>query len=250
MILQAALPHTPWADPALSRLPGLRPVEGPWIVVDDAYGAQMAEKARLMAQRRAAVMQVLPGAGDALAELLETVLRDLPANFARRGGGVVCPDGREVATDGAPLEVIGQLIQEDVLLLRKQGAEHVLIAGLLCFPASWTLAEKIGRPLTAIHGPVPVYDAGLAARVQRLFDLARPGQPVWRANALAYAEAALFHPRTEAAPRVDAVPRFLRSERQTILSLPRSDAAVFAVHTWVVPFERLTEAQRAGCPGL
>ncbi|PWJ19090.1 heme-dependent oxidative N-demethylase family protein [Jannaschia seohaensis] len=249
-ILQRALPFTPWADPALSRLPGMRPVEGSWIVVDDAYAAQMAERARLIAARPQAVRQVLPEAGPALEELREIVLRDLPEGFAREGAGMRCPDGRVVALEGDPLDVVGALIQEDVLILLPAGAEHRLVAGLLCFPASWTLAEKMGRPLTAIHRPVPVYDSDLAPRVQRLFDRAQPGRPLWRANALAYADPALHQPRREADPRQDAAPRYLRSERQTVLRLPQSDAVLFAVHTYVVPFDRLTPAQREGCPGL
>ena len=32
----------------------------------------------------------------------------------------------------------------------------------MCFPAGWRLAEKAMRPLTAIHDPVPDYDADIA----------------------------------------------------------------------------------------
>jgi hypothetical protein len=54
--------------------------------------------------------------------------------------------------------------------MERRGDEHVLTAAVLCFPASWHLADKIGRPLTTIHVPVKVYDETLARRVQRLFD--------------------------------------------------------------------------------
>ncbi|MBM2576846.1 DUF3445 domain-containing protein [Jannaschia sp. Os4] len=246
MILQTRLPVAPWADPALARMPGMRPVEGLWIVVDDAYAAQVAEKRRLLAERPEAVLAALPGSEAAQAEVLEAALDALPEGFAVEGGAVATPDGRHVPL-GDPLPTLGALLQEDLLLLERRGAEHVLVAGLLCFPASWTLAEKIGRPLTRIHRPVASYDADLAGRVQRLFDRARPGRPMWRMNALGYHDPALFQPRTEAAPKVERPARFLRCERQTVLALP-SGSALFAVHTTVVRPEALTVAQRAGCP--
>ncbi|WP_298433715.1 DUF3445 domain-containing protein [uncultured Jannaschia sp.] len=249
-ITQSALPHTPWADPALSRMPGMRPVtEGSWIIVDEVYGAQLAEKARLLAERRDHVLMAEPGSEAAQADCLETVLADLPPGFAREGRVVRRPDGFRVSLDGPPLEVASRLIQEDLLLLDRRGAEHVLIAGLLCFPAHWTLAEKIGRPLVRIHAPVPEYDADLARRVQRLFDRAVSGRPMWRANVLPHAEAVLHRPRAEAAaPERPETARYVRSERQTVLRLPRTGAVLFAVHTWIVPLDRLTPAQRAGCP--
>ena len=249
-IVQRSLPHTPWDDSALARMPGMTPVVGPWIVVDDAYAAQMAERARLMRERPDDVTAVLPEAEDALEELRDVVVADLPPGFRREGGAVRRPDGEWVALAGAPFAVLNRLLQEDLLLLLPRDGEHVLVAGLLCFPANWTLAEKIGRPLVRIHRPIPAYDAALARRVQRLFDHARPGRPMWRANVLAHRTAELFHAKPEGAPREDVArpPPFVRSERQTVLRLPRTGAVLFAVHTWIVPFAALTAEQRARCP--
>jgi hypothetical protein len=249
-ITQRSLPFTPWQDPALSRMPGMRPVEGSWITVDDAYAAQMAERARLWHVARDAVRIVTPGADEAVAEVLEVALRALPTAFRREGGAVVRPGGVRVATEGEePFGVLNRLLQEDLLVLERRGAEHVLIAGLLCFPAHWTLSEKVGHPLTRIHAPVPDYDAALAARVQRLMDRVQPGRPIWRANVLAHDEATLHRPRSEwtVRPRREAA-RYLRSERQTLLRLPRTGAVLFAVHTFLVPLDRLTPEQRTGCP--
>ena len=106
------------------------------------------------------------------------------------------PDGVTVAIDRAdPLGTLGHLVQEDLCLMEKRNEAHVLTAAVLCFPASWRLAEKIGRPLEAIHAPVPEYDPKLARRVQRLFDGVQPGRPLWRVNALRYADPALHQPR-------------------------------------------------------
>lgn len=224
---------------ARARLPAMQPVAGPWVTVDAAYSDQIAEKARLLAECRDDVLARLPGTAAVEAEALETVLQEVAGlpGFRRAHGVMCCPDGREVPLAGDPLGVIAALIQEDICLLEKRGSEHVLVAALLCFPASWTLAEKLGRPLTAIHKPVAPYDEGIARRVQRLFDGVQPGRPLWRANLLAYDDPALFQPRTEADPRPVGGPDacWWRSERQTVLRLPETGAVVFAIHTSVAP---------------
>jgi len=77
------------------------------------------------------------------------------------------------------------------------------------------------------------YDADIAKRAQRMFDVLRPDQPLWRANALLYEEPELFSPRSER----DDTPHFLgqgsyfRSERQVLRRLPVTGAIVFTIHT-------------------
>lgn len=244
-ILNRALPVAHWTDPRLARLPGMIPVDpADWLLVDDAYGAQMALRATLLAEQRAAVLAESAN-HPAAAELLDVVLAALPPlGFAIAAGRVQRPDGVCVAIDRQrPLQTLGHLVQEDFCILERprSGREHVLDAAILCFPASWTLAEKIGRPLGAIHTPVADYDDTMARRVQRLFDAIRPGQPLMRFNAMRYSDPALFQPRSEADPRPrSAVPgRFLRSERQCLRRLPLSGAVVFSIHTWVVAVDTL-----------
>lgn len=238
-ILQDTLPPEQ-AEAAARRLPSMFPVRpGEWLRVDVAYAAQLAEKARLIAADRARVIAVLPGAEEAVEELLDTVLAELAArgDFAVAGDAVTRPDGMCVRVDRAdPLLTLSRLVQEDLCLHQKRGDEHVLTAALLCFPAAWTLAEKIGRPLTAIHRPVDRYDADIAARVQRMFDMVAADRPLWRANLLRYDLPDLFQPHTEASPRPVGSPQsaYIRSERQTIRRLPDTDAVVFSIHTTVV----------------
>ncbi len=238
------MPDVPWILPLIppaqiaaaeARLPQMYPVApGEWLRVDAAWAAQIAEKARLVAQRRADVIGVLPGAEAACDELLDAVLAELPQHGFAVGQGVTRPDGVTVAVDrDDPLGTLSRLVQEDFCIHQKQGDEHVLTAALLCFPAAWTLAEKIGHPLRRIHVPVARYDAGIAARVQRMFDMVPGDRPLWRANLLRYDDPALFQPHTEANPRPVGRPTspYLRSERQTIRRLPRSGAVVFTIHT-------------------
>ena len=236
-ILQSKMPDDLRAA-AAARLPAMRPVAlADWLRVDDAYAAQLALKADLIATRRADVIAVRNGAGAALDELLGYVLAHLPDGFAVSGDAVTRPDGVTVALDlDDPLLTLSQIVQEDLCILEKRGDEHVLTAALLCFPSSWTLAQKIGKPLGAIHVPVAEYDENIARRVQRLFDGVQVGRPLWRANFLRYDDAALFQPRREDDPRPVGGPdaRFERSERQTVLRLPDTGAVVFSIHVSVV----------------
>ena len=222
---------------AARALPGMQPVgSADWLTVDAAYTAQLAEKVSLIKTHGERVLTCLPEAQDAAFELLDEVLTLLRArpDFEVAGAEVRCPDGRMVEIDRtAPLHTLSRLIQEDLCILQKHSDTHHLTAALLCFPASWTLSEKIGRALPAIHGPVVEYDDGIAQRVQRLFDGVRVGQPIWRANLLKYADPTLFQPKSEADPR-DQTPRTPvceRSERQTLWRLPVTDAVVFSIHT-------------------
>lgn len=249
-ILHDSLPFKVWMDPRLTRLPGILPMDpADWLRVDEAYAGQMAERARLIASEPGAVIGALPGSEPAVAELAEAVEARLPGlGFTRAGAAWRCPDGRLVADGGSALARLGQLVQEDLCVM-EAGPEghHVLTAAVLCFPASWTLAEKLGRGLPGIHRPVEVYDDGLAARVQRLFDAVRVEQPLWRANVLDYVDPSLYQPRSEANRREKPQGRrgFIRSERQGLMRLPRTQAVIFSIHTYVVARETLTAEEEA-----
>ena len=239
-ILQTSVPYDVDAP---RPLPGIGPLDlADWLLVDEAFGAQMAERARLLRGRRDEVLAVTEEGQAAAEELLQFVLNWL-SQYGRsyRIGAkeVLRPDGETVAIDRLdPMGTLGHLVQEDLCLLQKIGHEHVLVAAVLCFPASWRLADKIGRPLVAIHDPVPSYDAGIAARVQRLFDGVQTDRPLWRFNALSYADADLFQPDRRISDYAadsgrEAFP-YLRSERQCVLRLPETRACVFSIHSYVL----------------
>jgi dimethylamine monooxygenase subunit A len=249
-ILQSRLPFLPWMDPRTRRLPGVLPVEGEeWLAVDDAYAAQMAERARILREVPEVVHAILPEGVAAVAELYDVVLDRLTRQPGFRIGQTTAlrPDGVEVALDPAnPMMTLGHLVQEDLCLMEAAGQESRLTAGLLCFPASWSLRQKLGRALVAIHAPVTPYDNDVARRVQRLFDAIRPGQPLWRMNFLTYDDHTLHQPRTEGQRRPRPTGHFfVRCERQCMLRLPKTRAVVFAIHTYVVLADTLTPAELA-----
>jgi len=248
-IFQKSLPRAPWMQPAMARLPGVQPLDwAAWLEVDDAFGAQMALRDHLLSSRRHDVYTLTDPAETAAHELLALIVDRLGPGYLREEGRVIRPDGVTVPLGAEPpLITAARLVQEDLCLLQASDAGHVLTGAVLCFPASWTLSEKIGRPLIAIHGPVDVYTQTMAARVQRLFDAIRPDRPLWRQNALLYADPALHQPRREAAPRDDSARerRYVRSEKQCLIRLPQTGAVVFSIHTYVVPVSALDPAARA-----
>jgi hypothetical protein len=237
-ILHRQLPPDMRANRAL---PGIQPERGPWLRVDEAYGAQMARRLALLRDEPDEVLYLAPQAHPAAQELLAEVLAVLPdLGFEVSQTQVICPDGRKVDLSPTvdPMRLLGHLVQNDFVLMQRRGDEHVLSGAVLCFPASWKLSEKAGRPLTDIHIPVGEYTPQLARRVQRLFDGIKVGLPLWRFNQLWYEEAELFQPRSATAPRrVGDGQRggpFYRTERQTLLRLPISQVVVFVIHTYVL----------------
>jgi len=225
-----------------ASLPGVRPLgDKPWLHVNEAYGAQVAYRRQIILRKRNSVFWQSEAATSAVAEVYHEALRLLPAfGFGLTSRHIFCPDGSEVDQEADnPLVTLGKVLQEDICILQKQGDEHVLTAAILCFPAGWTLVEKAGRPLTRIHARVDSYDDSIAKRVQRMFDGVQVGRPIWRNNHLPYDNPNLFQPLTEAEAAKNPTCKdrksapYLRAERQSILRLPKTQAVVFSIHTYV-----------------
>ncbi|WP_171099785.1 DUF3445 domain-containing protein [Ruegeria sp. HKCCD7255] len=241
-ILQSSLPYDPLTETAL---PGIGAADADdWLRRDDAFDAQMRRRAEVLRDHRKDVLAMDAQAFEPAQELLEMALA---LHYPDAGDHALRPDGVRVKIDRAkPLETLCHLVQEDLCILQKQGDEHVLTGAILCFPASWCLSEKFMRPLIGIHDRVDPYDANIARRVQRLFDGIQPGRPLWRFNALWYHDAELYQPRSVNDPReiMDrGSARFLRSERQVLLRLPRTCAVVFSIHTYVLDARTLPKME-------
>jgi hypothetical protein len=247
----------PWAQTRTAHPPGISPLDpAEWLLRNETYAAQMALRDDLAVAKHDAVIACLPEgeAAAAAAELLSMVVDHVVAHHdARRNGdAIIRADGVRVELPGPPMDAVCRLAQEDLLILaRPEGqAEHVLVAGTLCFPSNWMLREKIGKALLRIHLPVREYDGALASRVQRLHDGVAAGRPLRRAN-WNFAPGATLHTpnheaeklerrRTRAAP-TDWRDAWIRVERQTLLRLPVSGAVVFGIHTMVAPLTGCTD---------
>ncbi|SPF29478.1 heme-dependent oxidative N-demethylase family protein [Pontivivens insulae] len=228
----------------MARVPGMRPFDLQVFPQQDAcFAAQMAERDRLVAAHRDDVLALRPEGQPALHDLEQFVLDRLKSRAGYEFGAdaITRPDGVIIPNDLPSLERLGRLVQEDLLLLVKTGAEWRLVAGMLCFPSHWTLSQKMGRGLDAIHGPVPFYAETLGARVARLFDTLRPKRPLRRANWLLYPDAELHYPKREGQVKYPAWTGeiYLRVEHQSLIALPATGAVLFAIRTEISPVATL-----------
>jgi hypothetical protein len=168
---------------------------------------------------------------------------EYPQWFARDGDRLTSRLTDEtISLDGDPFAVFDALamqVQEDVCVMRVDGGRDWLAAGHVCCPGHWALADKVGRPFTAIHEPVPgiepinrsakafvrlMVDRGPFVRFawgtgtdDRLNHHPEPplGVPadVWRGRRFVPGDSTLF----------------MRVERQITWGLPAVNAAVFTI---------------------
>lgn len=218
-------PGPPWLAMATRTLD-----PAAWLIVDDDRDRDLVRKQVLLAERPGEVFAALdtPAVAAASVEVLDLVLE-------ATGAAVVPPDLH-------PLDAAGRLVQEDLcLMVLRDGAPH-LDAASLCFPSYWRLADKLARPMAAVHAPVAHYGTELATKVDTFLQRLRPDRPVWRRNWSVHDDPSYFLPGPT--PLRDVVPPeglYLRSERQTLRRLTRADAVLFTIRTQQVPLAVLAE---------
>lgn len=243
--------HTPYDGSARLFQIGLKPLDpAEWIDVDDGLAAYLDEKDRLIAAEPGEVFVAEAATEPAQAEVLRMLARHLPARFPdryRRDGDAIEVAARRIDLgDHPPLLTAARLVQEDLILLQRDAGGWRLTAGVVCFPSSWRVRDKFGRPVEEIHAPVPGFGPGTrpAELITRMFDNLRPEQPMLRWNWSLYGDDLLPHPlpsptsrRYGEGERADHV--FLRTERQTLRRLPETGAILFTVRIGIDPLELL-----------
>ena len=249
--------HTPFDGSSKLFQIGLKPLAtADWIDIDDRLAAYLDQKDRLWRERPDEVFAAEAGTSDAQDELLGLLAEHLPARFPdvyRRDGDTMRVAGRAVSlADRPPLLTAARLVQDDLVLMRRGKTGWRLAAASLSFPSSWRLAEKFGRPIEEVHGPVPGFggDTRNAELIARMFDAMRPETPMIRWNWSLYGDDRLFHPDSSGpgerrfgnTARAEHV--HLRSERQTLRRLPHSGDIVFTIKIAVDPLETLERHSR------
>lgn len=228
-----------------------------WLEVGADRGHQMGERRRLLRERRDEVVAALPGSEEAEDELLALLLDHLQ-NHARDLYKVE-PDavfeistGWQVKRQGTPpLDLIGQLAQEDFCILQRWDGHYILTAAVLCFPGHWSLAEKIGKSLIDIHAPVPRFAEQIGDPVARLFERLEPERPVQQLNWSLVDTNQLFLPPTHRRDPIEIGPYDvgarlrLRIERQTLRRLARSSAVIFGIRTHVAALDAAIDSPKA-----
>jgi hypothetical protein len=219
--------------------------ESAWFELDERYCDELRERRELLAERHGDVFGALPGSDAARAETLREVVANLcehaPQWFTRDGDTVrnaLTGESWELATPPCdPLELAGRLVQEDLCIIQNDADGPRFTAAVLCFPSRWRLHEKLGKPLTSVHGPVPHYAERLASPVDRFMAKVKVGHIASRLNWSVLDDPALYQPtgkwreatNTRITPENAGDSLYLRVERQTLRRLPQSDAILFGI---------------------
>ncbi len=245
---EAGLARTPYDGSATPFTIGLKPLDlAGWLEIDGLHAPYLAEKRRLFAERPGDVFAQESGTDDAQREVLDLV-RDYLETHAPH---LPRPEAR---ADEPALKAASLAVQEDLVLMRRGPEGWRLAAASLCFPSSWSLAEKFARPLRDIHIPVPGFGPGTRneALIERIFDNLAVERPVERANWSLQNNPALYHPLSALerdiragaepirfGPAAPAASAFIRVERQTLRRLPRSGDILFTIRIHLDPMEKL-----------
>jgi len=225
--MRAAFAHTPWdGSHPLFRI-GLAPLGDAALLEPDALApAHLAEKRRLLDERFG---DVFAAEADTLAAQAEVL-----AMISALAGGLSAP-----AEGLLPIVQAALMVQEDLVLMRKGESGWRIAAACVCFPSSWNVRDKVGRPMHEVHSPGPGFGAGTrnAMMIERIFDHLQPGEPVMRMNWSLYPDDRLFHGQERSdRPRSGEIGEiFLRVERQTLTKLPVSGDILFTIRIHVDP---------------
>ena len=232
-------PYTPFMDQRTAHPPGLSPLDpAEWTVRHADFDAQMTRRAEVLAGSHGIAIGALNEGEAPALELLSAIKAHLG----------MAPE-LTLKERYCALTALGHLVAEDFCLLLPDAAsgEYRLVAAVLCFPSRWLLSEKLGRPMTAIHDPVPDYDETLARRVNRVFEALRADRPLVRVNWLVHAVPELHLPLRHTDKLMASAspegPFYLRTERQTLVRLPETGAVAFGIKTSVTPIQCLAPAE-------
>ncbi len=135
-----------------------------------------------------------------------------------RAWGVSCPQTGDLLTD------LGGALEPDLLWLAPDEAGELrLLGGVVCFPSSWALAEKLGQTMDFIHGPVPSLNQALGPKIGLFLSRLKPGQAYFRHNwGLAAVADLNLHPALQR-PRLslplDPAGIWLRIEHQVLMAI-------------------------------
>ncbi|MCH8531059.1 MAG: DUF3445 domain-containing protein [Saccharospirillum sp.] len=222
-----------------------------WIQPDEALAHQSALKQALWRKEGKRVFNELPPSRPAQAEVAELLSGHLAEHFPHwyepHPAGLHCKPLAQTfawSESEAPLLPASWCVQEDLCILQEMEGAYRLTAASLCAPSYWRLLEKIGKPLDAIHQPVPGFAETLGAKVNRFFQFIKVDRPVWRANWSVVSDDSLYQPGNEESKQIkdaDTIGNqcFLRTERQTLRRLPQTKAVLFTIKVAIKPLTEL-----------
>lgn len=251
-------------EPANAREPGS--VYQHWFDIDEHYRSEMAERALVLEKdpRRYLVMPHMQlAAWDALQMFMEHLSEDYPEHFSLVRDGnrwhwhnrPLGLEQRFTFGDPAslpmePLAFITRQVQGDIALLDQRDGDLFMDAGMITCPADWSLAFDAGMSFKQWHTPVPLaHELGVFDRALKYLLNLQVGHPVRRLN-----WTLTINPRMDTSPetfhewgrdRNTVTPQnagdlvHLRVELQFMARLPRSNAMMFSIRTYLISLNEL-----------
>lgn len=251
-------------EPAVSRDPGS--VFEHSFDIDEHYLSETAERARVLEQdpERCMVMPHMNvAAWDTLQVLMEHLARDYPQHFRlQREGDAWHWQNLAMGIDQTftfgdphslpcePLEYITRQLQGDFAVLDQRDGDLYMDAGMVTCPADWSLRFDAGMSFKQWHAPVPMaHQMGIFDRALKYLLNLQVGQPVRRLN-----WTLTMNPRLDTSPETyhewghergqvtaDNVGSLvhLRVELQLMMRLPRSNALLFGIRTYLISMGEL-----------
>ncbi len=137
------------------------------------------------------------------------------------------------------LRALGESWEPDfVWMFPDDAGVHRLVGGVVCFPSSWALSQKLGCTMSKVHEPVPGLNEALDRQIETFLRKLEPGV-IWRRENWGLSrDANLNHhpsrPRVPLDENVTADNVWLRMEHQMLFKLPRTLGILFGIRVEVV----------------
>jgi len=207
---------------------GAFPIEiANWLPRDAETDLTIALKKKLLATRRDEVVGFKAG-GEAVAQEAALLVSQWSGvNISTTGIDALVEASSLVADDLAVLQPVKSV----------DGTENLLLtAAVVCCPSRWSLAEKMGHDMLAVHAPVAKYAEHVGAAVDNYFQRITVEKPVWRSNWIIQDHPALFQPVIPPGPLLEnPQDLWIRMERQTLRRLPETGGILFTIRGYQQP---------------
>ena len=223
--------------------PAPRPLDGPALVVDDAFPAARARRLERLRDDPDGVLVRDPDDPDdaGLLAALRAAAALLPAAV----------DAEAPVDADEPLALARAFLlacADDLVVLRRAGP-GLLTAELLAvaFPSGWPPRRRAGADLAALHAPVADgarLRAASTALSEALLTKGPYAQHVWGLDPSGRLDRDPSAPDAEPHTCPDPDRWWLRVERQTSIPLPALGRALFLIRPHLVPLTSLTRDQR------
>lgn len=211
----------------------------------DAHAAIISQRADLLVQN-ADRYAMLSTEGEALL--------DETTELAAQSGGINSDAVLQLKREESPAtrcQILGANWEPDYLLLKAASSTDSprLVGGCVCFPSHWSLEQKFGLPVSAIHSPVPRLNADLEKQIDGFLYKMKPGISWERMNwGLAATTQLNLHPQVDPPSlhrAIKAEEVSFRVEWQSLVSLPESKGILFGIRLHIMSLPELMKNDEA-----